>query len=202
MSYRWQVGDGSKIRFWEGHWFGSCSLAIQYWEIFSIVNEHDCTIREVWDGTNLRLLLEELWAEGFWTSGMSYNKLPVVSASQESLMQSFGNLIFLGDIRSNLYAIINDRVWDKCSHRLCEKFLFLLGFIFFCGWLLITRFSLEITWVRETLEDKTCLFWNWNCKSSFLWLLCSKVCLGDHVWYFEGPDRSRLWINCKIVVAE
>jgi hypothetical protein len=28
MSYRWHVGDDTKIRFCEDHWFGSCSLAI------------------------------------------------------------------------------------------------------------------------------------------------------------------------------
>jgi hypothetical protein len=30
MGYRWQVGNGRRIRFWEDLWFGSCSLAIQY----------------------------------------------------------------------------------------------------------------------------------------------------------------------------
>jgi hypothetical protein len=54
MGYRWHIGDDTKIIFWEDHWFGSCSLAIQYWEIFSIVNEHGITIREAWDGVNLR----------------------------------------------------------------------------------------------------------------------------------------------------
>jgi hypothetical protein len=30
MGYRWKVGDGSKIRFWEDNWFETCSLAIRY----------------------------------------------------------------------------------------------------------------------------------------------------------------------------
>jgi hypothetical protein len=30
MGFRWQVGNGKKIRFWEDCWFGSCSLAIQF----------------------------------------------------------------------------------------------------------------------------------------------------------------------------
>jgi hypothetical protein len=54
MGYRWRVGDGSNIRFLEDNWFGTCSLAIQYLEIFSIVNEQGCTIREAWDDTNLK----------------------------------------------------------------------------------------------------------------------------------------------------
>jgi hypothetical protein len=36
--------NGKKIRFWEDLWFGSYSLAIQYWDIYSIVNEKGITI--------------------------------------------------------------------------------------------------------------------------------------------------------------
>jgi hypothetical protein len=31
MGYRWKIGNGKRVRFWEDLWFGSCSLAIQYW---------------------------------------------------------------------------------------------------------------------------------------------------------------------------
>jgi hypothetical protein len=55
MGYKWQVGDGKRIRFWEDCWFESCSLAIQYWSLYPIVNEHDNAICEVWDGESLRL---------------------------------------------------------------------------------------------------------------------------------------------------
>jgi hypothetical protein len=30
MGYKWHVGDGKSVRFWEDQWFGSYSLAIQY----------------------------------------------------------------------------------------------------------------------------------------------------------------------------
>jgi hypothetical protein len=46
MEFRWNVGNGRRVRFLEDQWFGTCSLAIQYWEIYLIVNEHGCTIRE------------------------------------------------------------------------------------------------------------------------------------------------------------
>jgi hypothetical protein len=39
MGYKWNIGNEQKVRFWEDHWFGSCSLAIELWEIYSIVNE-------------------------------------------------------------------------------------------------------------------------------------------------------------------
>jgi hypothetical protein len=54
MGYRWHVGNGSKTRFWEDLWIGSSSLAIQYWELYCIVNEHNKTIADLCDGTNLK----------------------------------------------------------------------------------------------------------------------------------------------------
>jgi hypothetical protein len=50
------VGNGHRVRFWEDLWVGSCSLAIQYWGLYSIGNEHGKYISEVWDGGNLRLI--------------------------------------------------------------------------------------------------------------------------------------------------
>jgi hypothetical protein len=42
MGYRWKLGNG-KSRFWEDLWFGNCSLAIQFLEIYTIVNEQNIT---------------------------------------------------------------------------------------------------------------------------------------------------------------
>jgi hypothetical protein len=39
LGYRWHIGDGRMVRFWEDVWFGTCSLAIQYWNIYSIIHE-------------------------------------------------------------------------------------------------------------------------------------------------------------------
>lgn len=54
MGYRWKVGNGTKIRFWEDNWLGSSSLAIQYWELYVIVNEKNKTIHDLWDGRDLK----------------------------------------------------------------------------------------------------------------------------------------------------
>jgi hypothetical protein len=54
MGFRWNVGKGDKIRFWEDVCIGSSSLAIQCWEIYCIVNEQNGTIADLWDGYNLR----------------------------------------------------------------------------------------------------------------------------------------------------
>jgi hypothetical protein len=55
LGYRWNMGNGQRIRFWEDLWVGSCSLAIQYWGLYSSVNEHGKSISEIWDGEVLRL---------------------------------------------------------------------------------------------------------------------------------------------------
>jgi hypothetical protein len=34
--------------------FGTCYLAIQYWNIYSVVNEHEKTIMDAWDEANLK----------------------------------------------------------------------------------------------------------------------------------------------------
>jgi hypothetical protein len=45
LGYRWRIGDGCKIQLWEDHWFGTCSLVIQFWDVYSIVYEQGKTIR-------------------------------------------------------------------------------------------------------------------------------------------------------------
>jgi len=33
MGFRWMIGDGKKIRFWENNWLGTSSIAIQYYRL-------------------------------------------------------------------------------------------------------------------------------------------------------------------------
>jgi hypothetical protein len=54
MGYRWKLGNGCKIRFWEDVWIDNSSPAIQFWEIYSIINEQNKSIRELWDGVDLK----------------------------------------------------------------------------------------------------------------------------------------------------
>jgi hypothetical protein len=54
MGFIWKVGNGCNVRFWEDVWLEFSSLVIQYWENYSIVNEQNKTISEIWDGTNLK----------------------------------------------------------------------------------------------------------------------------------------------------
>jgi hypothetical protein len=55
VGYQWKVGDGERVKFWEDQLFGTSSLAIQYWEVYCLANEHNCSISELWDDTNLKI---------------------------------------------------------------------------------------------------------------------------------------------------
>ena len=55
QGYQWKVGNGKRVKFGEDRWFGSCSLAIQFWELYSIANEHNQAIADLWDGSNLKI---------------------------------------------------------------------------------------------------------------------------------------------------
>jgi hypothetical protein len=53
MGFRWKIGDGKKVKFWEDNWLGTSSLAIQFWELYVNLNEKNKTVSELWDGTTL-----------------------------------------------------------------------------------------------------------------------------------------------------
>ena len=55
LCYRWKVGNG-KLKFWEDNRLGSSSLAIQFWDLYEIVNEKNGTIHDLWDGENLKCI--------------------------------------------------------------------------------------------------------------------------------------------------
>lgn len=55
MGIRWVVGDGCKISFWEDQWIGNTSLAIAYWPLYVINEQHGNTISQVWDEQELKL---------------------------------------------------------------------------------------------------------------------------------------------------
>jgi hypothetical protein len=55
MGYQWKVGKGTKTKLWEDHWFGNCSLAVQFWDLCIIANEHNVSIVDVWDVTQLEI---------------------------------------------------------------------------------------------------------------------------------------------------
>ena len=71
LGAKWKVGDGKSIRFWEDHWFGTCSLTIQFWDLYVLADQKNKTIAELWDGETLKISfrrkfsprLMQLWME-------------------------------------------------------------------------------------------------------------------------------------------
>jgi hypothetical protein len=53
LGVRWVVGSGEKVRFWEDQWLGNTSLAILFWPLYVINEQHGKSVREVWDGVEL-----------------------------------------------------------------------------------------------------------------------------------------------------
>lgn len=53
--YKWKFGNGRNISFWHDVWLGECSLKVQFWRLFSICNQQECYVAQVWDGEELKL---------------------------------------------------------------------------------------------------------------------------------------------------
>jgi hypothetical protein len=73
FGYRWMVGNGRKIPFWEDIWFGTAPLAVQFWELYCIFlfasrlyciyNEKRKSIGEVWDNETLKLSFRRTFSD-------------------------------------------------------------------------------------------------------------------------------------------
>jgi hypothetical protein len=110
MGYRWHVGNGRRIRFWENCWFCSCSLAIQYWNLYSIVNEQRKLISEIWDGKNLRFTFRRTVTQQIM--GQWYELLEIASSirlgEEEDAIIWLYNSSGVYSVQS-MYAIMNNR---------------------------------------------------------------------------------------------
>ena len=91
FGYRWKVGDGTKIRFWEDTWFGTSPLCVQFWDLYCICNETLVSISEVWDGCVLKLTFRR-------------NFSPVMMQSWFALEQVAGSATLSSDCDAIIWA--------------------------------------------------------------------------------------------------
>jgi hypothetical protein len=156
LGYRWKVGDGRKIKFWEDNWLGSSSLAIQFWELYVIVNEKSATIQELWDGESLKCTFRRTVGErlmNMWDEVVQLATTICFSNEEDNLIWHFSsNGIYSSQ---SLYKIINNRVlpifmsvvWSlkvpPRIHLVAVK---------------KTRTSRDNLQKRREVRDKTCLF--------------------------------------------
>lgn len=145
------------MRFWEAHWFGNSSLAIQFWPRY-VIKQQSKTI--VWDGETLMLSFRRSVSEGLM--GLWYD---LVGIMEEVLLNNESNQI-LWSFSSNgqfsvqsLYVVINHcgvrpvfvhAVWNLKIPPRVQIFLWLLS-----KNKLLTRDTLV---KRREVPDKSCIF--------------------------------------------
>ena len=55
MGIRWKIGNDKSVRFWEDWWFGNCSLATQFWDLYISADQQNVDVADVWDSSDLKL---------------------------------------------------------------------------------------------------------------------------------------------------
>lgn len=186
MGYFWKVGNGKRTKFWEDHWFGTCSLATQFWDIYILVHEHNCSIADIWDGVNLKLTFRRSVDQNFllrWYDLVHIAESIQLSNEEDSLVWKFESKGIYSV--SSMYAIVNFRgitptyvpsVWKINVPPRLHVFLWLL-----INNKLLTRDNLN---KRQSLEDLTCLF-------------CGEPESCSHL-FFECVVAREMWRNISI----
>jgi hypothetical protein len=197
MGFKWLVGNGRKVRFWEDHWFDNSSLAIQFWPLYVINDQQGKTINQVWDGQVLILSFRRAVSENLMN--MWFDLLSIV----ESVRLQDDNDQIIWCFNSNgkyfvqsLYAVISNRgvvpvfvssVWKLKVPLRIQIFLWLVT-----KNKILTRDNLA---KRRELTDKTCLFCNELesvnhllfdcCVARGVWLVIAEVLNLSGIWNFE-----------------
>jgi hypothetical protein len=89
-----KVGDGTKIRFWGDLWLGSSSLAIQFWEIYCIVNEQNRNIADLLDGVNLKCIFRrcvDVRLYNMWEGVISIAESLNLTAEEDELIWMYNS---------------------------------------------------------------------------------------------------------------
>jgi hypothetical protein len=98
MGFRWKIGNGEKVKFWEDNWLGNSSLSIQYWDIYILVNEKTQSVFNLWDGTNLKCTFRRCVDDRLMNPW-----LEVVQLASTISFSDDGNLLLMVFILLNLY---------------------------------------------------------------------------------------------------
>jgi hypothetical protein len=171
LGYRWKIGNGRKIKFWEDNWLGSSSLAVQFWELYVIVNEKASTVADLWDVVQLASTI-------------------VFSGEEDELIWMFSSN---GTYNSqSLYRVINfrgitpvhvPRTWSLHIPPRVQSFLWLL----FNNKVLIFFPTRDNLGKRQQVNDVTCLF-------------CNEVESSQHL-FFDCVVARRMWCETSIIVG-
>jgi hypothetical protein len=89
-----EVGNGKKVNLWEDNLLGPSILAIQFWEIYVLVNEKSQTIFDLWDGTNLKCTFRGgvySWLMNLWLEVVQLASTIVFTDDEDSLIWLFNS---------------------------------------------------------------------------------------------------------------
>ena len=137
-----------KVKFWEDNWLGPSSLAIQFWEIYVLVNEKSQTIFHLWDGTNLKCTFRRgvnSWLINLWLEVVQLASTIVFTADVDSLIQLFtSNGVYSSQpsIKSSILEVLCQFMFLMCGTL---KFHLECNFSYVCC--LKARYKLETTLV-------------------------------------------------------
>lgn len=88
------VENGKKVNLWEDNRLGPSILAIQFWEIYVLVNEKSQTIFDLWDGTNLKCTFRrgvDSWLMNLWLEVVQLASTIVFTDDEDSLIWLFNS---------------------------------------------------------------------------------------------------------------
>jgi hypothetical protein len=190
MGVRWVVGNGEKVRFWEDQWLGNTSLAILFWPLYVINEQHGKSIKDIWNGEELQLSFRRNVSERLmlmWDELRSVGDSIALKDEEDQILWSYSSS---GKYSvQSLYAIINHRgvvpvfiqaVWKLNIPPRVQFFLWLLS-----NNRLLTRDNLA---KRKEVSDPTCLFCEEKDSISHLFFQC---CVAVNVWEFISVCCSR-----------
>ena len=212
MGVRWVIRNGDKIRFWEDQWLGNTCLAILFWPLYVINEQHGKTVREVWNGEELQLSFRRGVSErimGMWEELKAAVQSIALNNEEDQILWTYSSS---GKYSvQSLYAIVNHRgvvrifvhaVWKLNIPPRVQFFLWLLS-----NNRVLTRDNLA---KRREVNDPTCLFCNEKESITHLFFQC---CVAINVWeYISGclnkvvgadfESVASLWIaNKKYMVC-
>ena len=207
IGIHWKLGNGRNVRFWEGQWLGNTSLAIIYWPMYVINEQHGKTVEEVWDGMDLKLTFRRTVSEqvmNLWWELVSLINGIVLSEEEDQIVWAYtssGKYIV-----QSLYAVVNFRgitpvfvnlVWKLPVPPRVQFFLWLLS-----SNKLLTRDNLA---KRREISDPTCLLCSEKesilhlffdcCVASLIWEFISEVVGVELGQNFESV--ARFWVANK-----
>lgn len=183
MGYRWKIGDGRMIKFWEDNWLGNSSLAIQYWDLYVLVNEKNKTVHYLWDGSDLRCTFRRTVSDSLyrkWEEVVQLATTITLGDEQDEMIWSFNDRGVYSS--QSLYKVINNRgvkpvhlpaIWNLKIPPRTHFFLWLLT-----KNKVLTRDNVA---KRKSVEDDKCMF-------------CNKKETVVHL-FFECVVAKQLWAN-------